>query len=84
MTRRFVVIVGTRPEAIKMASVILALKAEPSVEVSVVVSGQHREMLQQALDIFGIAPDHDLSVMRANQTLSAITTAVIADRKSVV
>ena len=77
MTQRLAVIVGTRPEAIKMASVILALKAEPSLETTVVASGQHREMLQQALDIFGIVPDHDLSVMRANQTLSTITTAII-------
>ena len=77
MNRRLVVIVGTRPEAIKMASVILALKAAPDFETVVVASGQHRQMLDQALGIFGIVPDHDLAVMRANQTLSTITTAVI-------
>lgn len=77
MRPRLLVIVGTRPEAIKMAPVILALKAEPRLETIVVASGQHREMLHQAFDIFGIEPDHDLAVMRANQTLSTITTAVI-------
>jgi UDP-N-acetylglucosamine 2-epimerase (non-hydrolysing) len=77
MRQRLAVVVGTRPEAIKMAPVILALKREPALETVVVGSGQHREMLKQAFDIFGIVPDHDLSVMRDNQTLSKITTAVI-------
>jgi UDP-N-acetylglucosamine 2-epimerase (non-hydrolysing) len=77
MTQRLVVIVGTRPEAIKMASVILALKAAPEFETIVVASGQHRQMLDQALGIFGIVPDHDLAIMRPGQTLSSITTAVI-------
>jgi UDP-N-acetylglucosamine 2-epimerase (non-hydrolysing) len=74
---RVAVVVGTRPEAIKMAPVIHRLKREPTLDVKVVASGQHREMLNQVLDIFGIAVDHDLAVMRPDQTLSSLTTAVI-------
>ncbi|HWA89870.1 MAG TPA: UDP-N-acetylglucosamine 2-epimerase (non-hydrolyzing) [Rhizomicrobium sp.] len=78
MKQRIAVVVGTRPEVIKMAPVILALKAEPSLETVVVASGQHQEMVQQALDIFRIEPDHNLSVMRPGQTLSGVATAVIS------
>lgn len=78
MTLRVAVAVGTRPEAIKMAPVILALQAEREIETIVVSSGQHRDMLAQALDIFGIVPDHDLAVMREGQTPSDVTAAVIA------
>jgi UDP-N-acetylglucosamine 2-epimerase (non-hydrolysing) len=77
MTMRVVVIVGTRPEAIKMAPVILKLRATPGIDTVVVGSGQHREMLRQSLDIFGIVPDHDLAVMRDGQTPSSVTAAVI-------
>jgi UDP-N-acetylglucosamine 2-epimerase (non-hydrolysing) len=78
MKQCIAVVVGTRPEVIKMAPVILALKAEPSLDTVVVASGQHQEMVQQALDIFRIVPDHNLSVMRPGQTLSGVTTAVIS------
>jgi UDP-N-acetylglucosamine 2-epimerase (non-hydrolysing) len=71
-----VVVVGTRPEAIKMAPVIHRLRSE-RVRTSVIASGQHREMLQQVMDIFQVTVDHDLGVMRPNQTLNSLTTAVI-------
>lgn len=66
-------IVGTRPEAIKMAPVIAALKATPWARVTTMVSGQHRELLRQALATFAITPDVDLDVMTDNQTLSRLT-----------
>ncbi|MHA8263180.1 non-hydrolyzing UDP-N-acetylglucosamine 2-epimerase [Lactobacillaceae bacterium Melli_B3] len=71
-------IFGTRPEAIKMAPIILAMKQRPSqFQPITVVSAQHREMLDQVMDVFNIQPDYDLNVMKPNQTLSGITTAVI-------
>jgi len=74
---RVVVVVGTRPEAIKMAPVIRHLRQNRAFEAIVVSSGQHRQMLAQALDVFGIRPDYDLGVMRPNQTLSGLTAAVL-------
>lgn len=68
---------GTRPEAIKMAPVVLALEAATDIESVVCVSGQHREMLYQVLDVFNIKPDIDMEVMKQAQTLVHITTAVI-------
>lgn len=68
---------GTRPEAIKMCPLVLALANDPSVNVRVCVTGQHRQMLDQVLRIFGIKPDHDLAIMRPGQTLGLITTSVI-------
>lgn len=68
---------GTRPEAIKMCPLVLALANDPSVNVRVCVTGQHRQMLDQVLCIFGIKPDHDLAIMRPGQTLGLITTSVI-------
>ncbi|MFV1994659.1 MAG: hypothetical protein ACC661_04420, partial [Verrucomicrobiales bacterium] len=67
--KKISVIFGTRPEAIKMAPVILALKREPGLAVEVCVSAQHREMLDQVTEVFGIEPDVDLDLMREGQTL---------------
>lgn len=67
------VIFGTRPEAIKLAPVILELKKHRSIECRVCVSAQHREMLDQVLEVFGIIPDMDLKLMRPNQTLAELT-----------
>ena len=76
---RVLVILGTRPEAIKLGPVVSALRARPDkLEVRLCVTGQHREMLEPVLDLFGIVPDHDLQLMTPNQTLSGLTTAVIA------
>lgn len=67
------VIFGTRPEAIKLAPVILALKREPGIEARVCVTGQHRQMLDQVLEVFGIKPDSDLNLMVPNQSLAGLT-----------
>ena len=68
---------GTRPEAIKMAPLALELKKYPQIESSVCVTAQHREMLDQVLDIFKIKPDYDLDIMKERQTLIGITTRVL-------
>ena len=86
MTRRKILsIVGTRPEAIKMAPVIRELKARGEVFSSrVCATAQHREMLDSVLKLFEIRPDHDLNLMRENQSLSQLTSAAIAGLDSVV
>lgn len=69
---------GTRPEAIKMCPLVNVLKGRPNdFDVVVTVTGQHREMLQQVLDVFGVVPDHDLDIMKSGQTLFDVTTAVL-------
>lgn len=60
--RTVLVIFGTRPEAVKMAPVIWALRAQPGLRLVVCVTGQHRQMLDQVLDLFAIRPDHDLAL----------------------
>jgi UDP-N-acetylglucosamine 2-epimerase (non-hydrolysing) len=71
------VVFGTRPEAIKLFPVVAALKADARFRVSVCVSAQHREMLDQVLDIAGIVPDHDLDVMKPDQSLDALTANLL-------
>lgn len=66
-------IFGTRPEAIKMAPVVKAVERDPRFESRVVVTAQHREMLDQVMQLFDIVPDRDLGIMQANQTLTEIT-----------
>lgn len=68
---------GTRPEAIKMAPLALALAEDKRFEAKVCVTGQHREMLDQVLDLFGIEPDFDLEIMRRGQDLTDVTTAIL-------
>lgn len=70
-------IFGTRPEAIKMAPLVKELEKEPLIESYVCVTGQHREMLDQVLEIFDIRPDFDLGIMQKRQNLSTITTKSI-------
>ena len=74
---RVMSVYGTRPEAIKMAPVVLALAADPRFEASVCVTGQHREMLESVNNLFGIVPDIDLKIMRSGQGLAYVTTAVL-------
>ena len=71
--------VGTRPEAIKMAPIILALKEQPWAEVRVLATAQHRHMLDQVLNFFGIAPDIDLNIMRPNQALTTLTARLLLE-----
>jgi UDP-N-acetylglucosamine 2-epimerase (non-hydrolysing) len=76
-TIRVLSVLGTRPEAVKMAPVIKALAAEPGVDARVCVTAQHRQMLDQVLDLFEIKPDYDLNLMRPNQSLAGLTAEVM-------
>lgn len=71
--------VGTRPEAIKMAPVILALKEQPWADVRVLATAQHRHMLDQVMTFFGIVPDIDLNIMKPNQTLTELTARLLLE-----
>jgi len=71
------VVFGTRPEAIKLAPVILGLRDYPSIKCHVCVTAQHRHMLDQVLDVFGIRPDVDLDLMKPDQTLAVLTARTI-------
>ena len=82
--KKVLLIFGTRPEAIKMCPLVKELKSRPSdFDVSVCVTGQHREMLDQVLRTFGIVPDYDLAVMKPGQTLFGVTCGVMLGIKSV-
>jgi len=70
---RILCTVGTRPEAIKMAPVVQALRREPWADVRVLATAQHREMLDQVLRLFSIQPDYDLNLMQVNQSLATLT-----------
>ena len=73
---RVMTVFGTRPEAIKLAPVIQQLEKDPQFQSVVVVTAQHREMLDQVLDLFKIKPDHDLNLMRENQSLASLTASI--------
>src|SRR5438105_4618278 len=74
---RLHVVLGTGPEAIKLAPVVLAARARPGVHVTVCNTGQHADLCHSVLDLFGIAPDIDLGVMKARQSLTELTGAVL-------
>lgn len=74
---KVLIVFGTRPEAIKMAPVVLALKKCPAIEALVCVSGQHREMLDQVLSTFNIQPDFDINVMTEDQELAGVSAKVL-------
>jgi UDP-N-acetylglucosamine 2-epimerase (non-hydrolysing) len=76
--KRITVIFGTRPEAIKLAPVIGALKQREGIETCVVLTAQHRDLVDPVLDFFGIVPDHDLDIMAAAQSPSDVTVRVLA------
>ena len=81
--RKVMLVFGTRPEAIKMCPLVKELKKSNKFETLVCVTGQHREMLQQVLDVFDIVPDYDLDIMKEGQTLYSITTAILDKIKQV-
>jgi len=82
--KRILLVFGTRPEAIKMAPLVLAFEREKAAfETDVCVTGQHREMLDQVLDIFGIKPDYDLNIMKHGQDLYDITARVLTGMRDV-
>ncbi|MEW6540371.1 MAG: UDP-N-acetylglucosamine 2-epimerase (non-hydrolyzing) [Bacillota bacterium] len=75
--KKVLVVFGTRPEAIKMAPVVKELERSPWFDPRVVVTAQHREMLDQVLDLFGIVPAHDLDIMRPGQSLFDVTARAL-------
>jgi UDP-N-acetylglucosamine 2-epimerase (non-hydrolysing) len=83
MTVRTLCVFGTRPEAIKMAPLALALNADPRFDAKVCVTGQHRQMLDQVLDLFDLIPDFDLNIMKPGQDLSDITSAILKGMRQV-
>ena len=76
---KILLVFGTRPEAIKMAPLVHRLQSDPFFNVKLCVTAQHREMLDQVLDLFEIKPDYDLDVMAPNQTLESLTAKIIID-----
>ena len=81
--KKVLLVFGTRPEAIKMAPLVKAFEKEKSIISKVCVTAQHREMLDQVLDIFDIVPDYDLNIMKAGQDLYDITANVLLGMKDV-
>ena len=75
--KKVMLVFGTRPEAIKMCPLVNELKQRKELETIVCVTGQHRQMLDQVLDIFHVVPDYDLSIMRDSQTLFDITVNIL-------
>jgi UDP-N-acetylglucosamine 2-epimerase len=74
---------GTRPEAIKMCPLVNELKTRDSINTLVCVTGQHRQMLDQVLNVFGVIPDYDLAIMREKQTLFDVTTNILCNIKPI-
>ena len=81
--KKIMLVFGTRPEAIKMCPLVNELKKRKGVKTIVCVSGQHRQMLDQVLEVFGVTPDYDLSIMKDKQTLFDITANILNRIKSV-
>ena len=81
--KKVLIVFGTRPEAIKMAPLVKACQNEPSFETKVCVTAQHREMLDQVLEIFEITPEYDLDLMKAGQDLYDVTSGVLSGMKNV-
>ena len=75
--KKVMLVFGTRPEAIKMCPLVNELKSRKNIETVVCVSGQHREMLDQVLEVFNVVPDYDLSIMKDKQTLFDITNNIL-------
>jgi len=76
--KKIAVIFGTRPDTIKMAPIILELQKYPEYfEVLTIATAQHRQMLDQVLDVFKIKPDYDLDIMAPKQTLASLTAKII-------
>ncbi|WP_394167732.1 non-hydrolyzing UDP-N-acetylglucosamine 2-epimerase [Photobacterium piscicola] len=81
--KRILTVFGTRPEAIKMAPLVHALANDDRFEAKVCVTAQHREMLDQVLELFEITPDYDLNLMKAGQTLNEVTARILLELKPV-
>ena len=83
MRKKILVVFGTRPEAIKMCPLVNELQSRNNLITKVCVTGQHRQMLDQVLEIFNVNPDYDLSIMKDKQTLFDITTNILNRIKDV-
>ena len=81
--KKIMLVFGTRPEAIKMCPLVNELKTRECIKTVVCVTGQHRQMLDQVLDVFNVVPDYDLSIMKDKQTLFDITTNILTRIKEV-
>lgn len=82
--KKVLIIFGTRPEAIKMAPLIIQLKSNKNFDVSVCVTAQHRSMLDQVLRLFNITPDYDLDIMKPGQGLPGITSSILKKLENVI
>lgn len=82
--KKIMMIFGTRPEAIKMAPLVKVLNKSQHLQTKVVITAQHREMLDSVLDTFQIKPDYDLDIMKKNQSLSQITTSVLQKMENII
>ena len=81
--KKVMLVFGTRPEAIKMCPLVNELKTRKGIQTVVCVTGQHRQMLDQVLETFGVVPDYDLSIMKDKQTLFDITAGILEKIKTV-
>jgi len=81
---KILIVVGTRPEAIKMAPVISALRKKPGLHVELCVTAQHRQMLDQVLALFRITPDYDLDLMQPGQTLGQLTARILSGVQEII
>lgn len=81
--KKIMVVFGTRPEAIKMCPLVNELKRRKSIKTIVCVTGQHRQMLDQVLNVFSVIPDYDLSIMKDKQTLFDLTVNILSNIKEV-
>ncbi|MEW4354714.1 UDP-N-acetylglucosamine 2-epimerase (non-hydrolyzing) [Streptococcus pneumoniae] len=81
--KKVMLVFGTRPEAIKMCPLVKELEKNKYFQTVVCVTGQHREMLQQVLDVFNVEPDYDLEIMKKEQTLFSITTSILEKMKPI-
>lgn len=79
MSIKVLTVFGTRPEAIKMAPLVTQFIADDRFNPKVCVTGQHREMLDQVLELFEITPDYDLNIMKSGQTLPEITSKILVE-----
>ena len=75
--KKILTVIGTRPEAIKMAPLIISLSKNKLFNSKLCITGQHKEMLDQVLNLFQIQPDYDLNIMKKNQSLNNITSLIM-------
>lgn len=83
LVKKILTVFGTRPEAIKMAPLVLALAADERIDAKLCVTAQHREMLDQVLELFEIEADFDLNIMQPNQTLNDLTASILIGLKPI-